>query len=121
MYFFFFQTGCQQMAKTISMLNLSAHKDGGIWHTIKYNPKLYPTRLLLNKDQWPLLQEFKNQKIKKTLGFGSLYCLPPVIIVSSPNSSLFLAMDRFTGSSIPDTVLLLYISIWETQAFMQWI
>lgn len=42
------------MAKTISMLNLSAHKDGGIWHTTKYNPKLYPTRLLLNKDQWPL-------------------------------------------------------------------
>lgn len=68
------------MAKTFLVLHLCACKDGRIWHTANYNPKPHPMKLLL-KDHWPLLKELKNQKINKTLGFRSLCCLSPIIIV----------------------------------------
>lgn len=43
------------MAKTVSVLYLSACQDWRIWHIIKYNPELYPTEPLIKKDQWPLV------------------------------------------------------------------
>ena len=69
------------MTKTFSVLYLSAHKDWRFWHTTNYNPQPHPKKLLLKEDQWPFLKEFKNQNIKKILGFGSLCCLSPIIIV----------------------------------------
>lgn len=67
------------MTKTFSVLYLSAHKDWRFGHTTNYNPQPHPKKLLLKEDEWPFLKEFKNQNIKKNLGFGSLCCLSPVL------------------------------------------
>lgn len=86
-----------------------------------YDKPSVSNKTTLKEDQWPLLKEFKHQKIPKTLGFGSFCALFQIISFSSLHSSLILAENGQTvGLSTPDRMLPL-LRLWETQAFMQWV